>query len=165
MSPVGAAANLRRPTDGGIFTPVEVFEAIGIIAVRTVEGVVVHLDQVFDGAQVDTQMPWEDVAMGLAAKKLDGRYSYREYCTWPTDEWWELIDGVAKNMVPAPSDSHQGVLFNLCTQIGAYLKGKPCKARFASFDVRLPAADEADDDVATVVQSDLVVIWSRARAR
>jgi hypothetical protein len=47
--------------------------------------------------------------MGLPARKLDRIYTYADYKTWPDDERWELIDGVAWNMSPAPNLSHQSI--------------------------------------------------------
>ena len=32
----------------------------------------------------------------------DERYTYKEYKTWPEGERWELIEGVAYAMSPAP---------------------------------------------------------------
>jgi hypothetical protein len=37
------------------------------------------------------------------------RYSYSDYLAWPDDERWELIDGLAFNMTPAPTPRHQRV--------------------------------------------------------
>lgn len=96
--------------------------------------------------------------MGLPARKTNRRYTYGDYRTWRDDERWELIDGVAWNMSPAPGRLHQGVLAQLARQVLNYLEGKPCKAYFAPFDVLLPEfAGQAEDDVPTVVQPDLVV--------
>ncbi|MEI8096328.1 MAG: hypothetical protein WCG80_19115 [Spirochaetales bacterium] len=47
--------------------------------------------------------------LGLPLEKHDERYTYRDYCQWPDDERWELIDGVAYNMSPAPTTKHQGL--------------------------------------------------------
>jgi len=44
----------------------------------------------------------------------------------------------------------------LAIQIGGFLKGKPCKAFFAPYDVRLFYEEDESDD--TVVQPDLSVI-------
>ena len=48
--------------------------------------------------------------VGLPARKLDRVYTYADYRTWPDDERWELIDGVAWNMSPTPPSRHQGIL-------------------------------------------------------
>lgn len=40
------------------------------------------------------------------ALKPDKKYTYKDYLEWPDDERWELIEGVAYNMTPAPSLKH-----------------------------------------------------------
>lgn len=44
--------------------------------------------------------------MGLLMRKADRHYTYGDYRHWPEDERWELIDGVAWNMSPAPNRRH-----------------------------------------------------------
>lgn len=93
------------------------------------------------------------------ADKQEERFTYGEYCQWDDGERWELIDGVPYNMTPAPVRKHQGILIRISSRIEAFLRGKPCKAYFAPFDVRLPDFSEQDDtDVPTVVQPDFVVV-------
>jgi len=96
--------------------------------------------------------------MGSPALKLEECYTYGDYLTWDDGERWELIDGVAYNMSPAPTRRHQGILLELSAQFHDYLSNKPCKVYFAPFDVRLPEGDEADEETATVVQPDMVVV-------
>ena len=95
----------------------------------------------------------------IPALKEDKRYTYTDYCTWDDDERWELIDGVAYAMSPAPAWMHQGISINLATQINVYLEGKPCKVFAAPFDVRLNS--ESGDD--TVVQPDLLIICDQSK--
>lgn len=95
--------------------------------------------------------------MGLAQRDL-GYHTYADYCSWPDDVRYELIDGVAYAMGPAPLRVHQKVLGEIFHQVSSDLEGKPCEAYIAPFDVRLPKSDEADDLVDTVVQPDLSVI-------
>jgi Uma2 family endonuclease len=87
-----------------------------------------------------------------------GRYTYADYLKWTEGQRWELIDGVAYSMSPAPSVQHQRVSRELQGQLHAKLRGGPCELFAAPFDVRLPEGSEADDEVETVVQPDLVVI-------
>ncbi len=102
--------------------------------------------------------------MGVPAKKVDRRYTYADYREWPEDERWELIDGVAWDMSPAPSTSHQAVLGELMYRIQTYLRDSDCVLYVAPFDVLLPDADgQIDDEVPTVVQPDLSVICDRAK--
>lgn len=101
--------------------------------------------------------------MGFVAKKEDQKYTYRDYLTWPDDERWEIIDGIAFNMSPSPSRLHQEISMLLSTQFSVYLKGKPCKVYHAPFDVRLPVGNEEDEEVETVVQPDIVIVCDRSR--
>jgi Uma2 family endonuclease len=98
--------------------------------------------------------------MGLPLRDAK-HHTYAEYCTWPDDARYELIDGIAYAMAPAPARSHQDVLLEIAFQVRAALEGRRCRAYIAPFDVRLPRGDEADDDVDTVVQPDLSVVCDR----
>jgi Uma2 family endonuclease len=95
--------------------------------------------------------------MGNPALAPHERFTYRHYRTWPDTERWELIEGQAWNMSPAPLRKHQKLQHRLVVSLGNFLKGKPCEVYEAPFDVLLPAANESDDDVDTVVQPDIVV--------
>ncbi len=92
------------------------------------------------------------------------RYTYVEYATWPDEERWELIDGQAYLMTPAPSTEHQRVSMRLGSQIEVFFRGKSCEVFAAPFDVRLPAnAAQEDDAVDTVVQPDILVVCEPAK--
>jgi Uma2 family endonuclease len=95
--------------------------------------------------------------MGQPRLKPKPVFTYADYYRWPEDERWELIDGEAYAMA-APGRAHQTVVGELFRQIANYLIGKPCQPFIAPFDVRLPNREEADDEVATVVQPDISVI-------
>ena len=92
------------------------------------------------------------------------KYNYGNYCQWPDEERWELIDGVPYALT-TPSRLHQGVVFELAGQIGNSLRDSDshCEGYLAPFDVRLPKGDEADDQVDTVVQPDLLVVCDQAK--
>jgi len=85
-------------------------------------------------------------------------FTYADYCTWPDEERWELIDGEAYAMSPAPARIHQEVVVALVSQIYGALGETTCRVYTAPFDVRLPHSDEADAAVETVVQPDIAVI-------
>ncbi|MEW5815316.1 MAG: Uma2 family endonuclease [Spirochaetota bacterium] len=97
--------------------------------------------------------------MGMPLRKPEEGFTYKDYKSWPPDERWEIIRGIAWNMSAAANRYHQeisGVLFN---RIYTFLAGKPCRVYHASFDVLLPDnTDQNEDDVATVVQPDISVI-------
>lgn len=95
--------------------------------------------------------------MGL--RQRDAAYhTHADYLTWPEDVRYELIDGVAYLMGPAPARVHQEVVGEVFRQAANALEGRPCRAYIAPFDVRLPKADEADRRVHTVVQPDLLLV-------
>jgi Uma2 family endonuclease len=86
-------------------------------------------------------------------------FTYGDYLTWPEDERWEVIDGSAYNMTPAPSSLHQAISIELAAQIQSFLRGKKCRAFHAPFDVRLPDhPGEMNEKIKTVVQPDITVV-------
>ena len=100
--------------------------------------------------------------MGLA--KRDAAYhTYGDYLDWPEDVRYELIDGVAYLMAPAPTVRHQEIAGEIFRQIANALEGKPCRVLIAPVDVLLPKADEADARVDTVVQPDLLVVCDESK--
>jgi Uma2 family endonuclease len=101
--------------------------------------------------------------MADPARRDDREYTYGDYLLWPDEERWELIDGVAYDMSPAPSRRHQAILGELHVQFRAAVHGTGCRVYLAPFDVRLPDAEEEDARVRTVVQPDLAVICDAAK--
>ena len=101
--------------------------------------------------------------LGNPALAPQERFTYRHYRTWPDPERWELIDGHAWAMSPAPMRSHQKLSVWLTRQIGNFLEGKASEVYAAPFDVLFPEGDETDDDVETVVQPDIVVICDKSK--
>ena len=90
--------------------------------------------------------------MPVAVKK-DKRFTYQDYLNWPEDERWELIDGEAYCMSPAPKIIHQRILNNLAYEFTRQLK--KCQHFIAPTDVVL-------DDF-NVVQPDLFVVCSKKK--
>lgn len=87
-------------------------------------------------------------------ERKESGYTYADYWTWTDEARYELMDGVAYAMSPAPAPRHQEIGGEIFRQIANYLKGKRCKVYNAPFDVRLDP-DGADD---TVVQPDITVV-------
>ena len=100
--------------------------------------------------------------MGLAQRSFE-LYRYADYLLWPEDVRYELIDGVAYAMSPAPTRRHQDIAGEIFSQLKALLRGAPCRPYIAPFDIRLPRADESDDAIDTVVQPDISVICDRSK--
>jgi Uma2 family endonuclease len=89
------------------------------------------------------------------AKKIDKKYSLKDYQSWLDDERWELIDGRAYNMTPAPSTRHQMIAGTFHRLLGNKLAGKSCAPFIAPTDVVL-----SDHDV---VQPDVIVVCDRKK--
>ncbi|MGQ0621949.1 MAG: Uma2 family endonuclease [Panacagrimonas sp.] len=97
--------------------------------------------------------------MPAPAIKSDRRYTYADYLKFPEDERWEIIDGVAYNMSPAPTPEHQDVDVEMVTQVRTQLRGKRCRVLIAPTDVRFERTDGTDK----VVQPDLLVVCDRGK--
>ncbi len=85
----------------------------------------------------------------------DARYTWADYCSWPNEERWELIDGVAYALSPAPPTGHQDVVLRLGGDIERQLRGKSCRPFIAPTDVKLSDTD--------VVQPDILVVCDPAK--
>jgi Uma2 family endonuclease len=90
-------------------------------------------------------------------------HTYGHYRQWPDDVRYELIDGHAYLMAPSPTLDHQEVAGEIYFQLRQALAGKPCRAFIAPVDVRLPKGDEADDQIDTVVQPDVLVVCDETK--
>jgi Uma2 family endonuclease len=95
-------------------------------------------------------------------RKEEQPFTYADYKAWELapGERFEIIYGEAYAM-SAPNAYHQTILGELFLQIGGYLRGKPCKAFLAPYDVRLFYEEDEGDD--TVVQPDLTVVCDAAK--
>ena len=76
--------------------------------------------------------------MQLSDLDLNKTYTYADYLQWSFEERLELIKGKIFKMTPAPAPIHQKISWNISGELYNYLKGKPCQAFSAPFDVRLP---------------------------
>jgi Uma2 family endonuclease len=85
-----------------------------------------------------------------ASSTAADRFTWDDYRTWPDDQRWELVSGVAHCMAPAPSIRHQEVAGGLFSRIEQQLRGQRCRPFIAPADVKLSEAD--------VVQPDVVVV-------
>jgi len=101
--------------------------------------------------------------MGLPQRKSDEttHYTYGDYLNWPEDVRYELIDGEVYMMAPAPTVSHQDIAGEVFRQLSNALQDKPCHVLIAPVDVRLPKTDEADEQIDTVVQPDVLVVCDK----
>lgn len=96
--------------------------------------------------------------MAHPATQPHAEFTYADYLTWPDDERWEIIDGVAYDMTPPPLRVHQRILLRLARFLDEFFEGKPCEVNVSPFGVRIPEKDEADEKIRTVVQPDISVV-------
>jgi len=89
--------------------------------------------------------------MGPAVtRKREGTFTYQDYCSWSEGERWELINGEAYDMTPAPTTKHQRIVVNLCGVLNEKLRSGPCKVFVAPTDVVLSDYDVVQPDVFVV---------------
>ena len=100
--------------------------------------------------------------MGYAQRK-EQHFTYADYQRWPEEARYELIDGEAFLMAPAPLIEHQIIAGEIFRQLANALDGQACTPFVAPVDVRLPRADEADEAIDTVVQPDVLVVCDPAK--
>jgi Uma2 family endonuclease len=93
------------------------------------------------------------VTMRLAIKR-EKRYTYKDYLTWPEAERWEVIDGAAYDMSPAPKVKHQNIVSNLHIKLKTH-SANTCYAGIAPTDVVF--------DEYNVVQPDVFIICDRKK--
>jgi len=86
----------------------------------------------------------------MPVTKENKRFTYTDYCSWPEEERWEIIDGYAYDMSPAPDTEHQLLTGTLYRMLGNALSGKPCIPFIAPTDVVLSELD--------IVQPDILVV-------
>lgn len=88
--------------------------------------------------------------MNTVAKQHPDTYTVADYMSWSDDERWELIDGQAFSMSPAPTIKHQTIAGEFYTQLKQKLKGKSCVPFIAPVDVVLSDVDVVQPDVLVV---------------
>ncbi len=95
----------------------------------------------------------------MAVLKRDSyQHTYADYLVWSRTHGDEVIDGAAYVRSPSPSMAHQEIVFKLGQQIESALKDGPSRVFVAPLDVRLPRSGDADDQIDTVVQPDVLIV-------
>jgi len=95
-------------------------------------------------------------------RRSEEHYTYTDIQSWPEGERWELIDGVAYDMTPAPGYKHQETLGELFAQFHTFLQEKPCQVIVGPYDVFL-SEDEEPDDTDTIVEPDLLIVCDQSK--
>ncbi len=95
--------------------------------------------------------------MGLPAKKWNEKsFTYQDYLNWPDEERWEIIEGRAYAMSPAPSLKHQNVVSNLHIKLKTHPENH-CYTGLAPTDVVF--------DEKNVVQPDVFIVCDRSKLK
>ena len=89
------------------------------------------------------------------------KYTYADYLTWSEEERWEIINGIPY-LQAAPTWQYQAVLLELARQFANYLQDKSCRVFTAPFDLRIPEANEKDEETTNVVQPDIIIICDKS---
>lgn len=95
--------------------------------------------------------------MSRHAFKKEERYTWADYQKWEDGERWEIIDGGAYMMSPAPTTRHHSISRELFGSLFVFFKGHNCKIFSAPVDVRL-----SDEDI---VQPDIVVVCDKKQIK
>lgn len=85
-------------------------------------------------------------------------YTYRDWLTWTGQ--WELINGKAYNMTPAPSSFHQFIVGELHFALRTFFQNQRCYVFTAPFDVLLSEKNQYDTPD-HVIQPDLTIVCSK----
>lgn len=92
-------------------------------------------------------------------KRDSHQHTYADYLVWSRTHGDEVIEGTAYvREPPSPSVAHQAIIGKLYQQIENALENSPCRVYMAPLDVRLPKTTDADDQIDTVVQPDVLIV-------
>jgi Uma2 family endonuclease len=106
--------------------------------------------------------PQGETAMSSAVRKSSHSYTVTDYLSWQGDERYELIDGEAYLMAPAPVVEHQRITGNLYFGLRLCLKD----IRRGNMDCACEVFDSPIDVLLapdTVVQPDVVLVCDPAK--
>ncbi|MCU7836754.1 MAG: Uma2 family endonuclease [gamma proteobacterium symbiont of Taylorina sp.] len=92
-------------------------------------------------------------------------FTYHHYQQWSEDERWQIIDGEAFAMSPAPTIIHHVICFLIAKKLSDLLNQSQCQVFISPVDVLLPKADEEDNAVDTIVQPDVLIVCDKDKIR
>jgi Uma2 family endonuclease len=95
--------------------------------------------------------------MSSLARKSDKKFTYEDYLNWADNERWEIIDGSAYNMSPAPSIKHQKISRNFTGEIYRRKNNlKNCSFFEAPTDVVFDEFNVVQPDIFIVCNKDTI---------
>lgn len=83
-------------------------------------------------------------------RKREGRFTWQDYVSWPSDERWEVIDGRTYDMTPSPTPAHQRVVGNFYRALANRLAGGRCAVFVSPLDVYFDDLNFVQPDVFVV---------------
>jgi len=83
------------------------------------------------------------------------KYTYQDYLHFPDNERWEIIDGIAYDMSPAPKTKHQRIVSKFDRILGNLAEEHGCALFIAPTDVVF--------DEFNVVQPDVFVVCDKTK--
>ena len=95
--------------------------------------------------------------MSNLAVARDDHFTWGQYRSWSDDERWELIQGAAYNMTPAPRPRHQSISREITCALSQFFATRPCDVYVAPTDVKLSEED--------IVQPDLLVVCDKDKIK
>jgi len=95
----------------------------------------------------------------MEAIKYERRFSYDDYVTW--EGRWELIDGIAYNMSPAPYPKHQKIVFNIAKEIEANLNCDNCEVYISPIDWKIDEESVVQPDVAIFCETPVLQFFTK----
>ena len=94
--------------------------------------------------------------MSNAMAIKDNRYTWEDYRSWSDSERWELIDGEAYAMSPAPATRHQLLVSRLTRHWANFLAKNTCEVFPAPTDLKLSDTDVVQPDLLVVCEPDKI---------
>ncbi|WP_456451401.1 Uma2 family endonuclease [Hydrogenimonas sp.] len=88
----------------------------------------------------------------MGAPQIEPRYTWQDYLTW--EDRWELIDGVAYAMAPAPYPKHQRVVLRVSHTLYETLECPDCEVWVSPVDWKIDDENVVQPDVAVFCDED-----------
>ena len=94
--------------------------------------------------------------MPFPERKKERKVTYQDYLTWPDAERWEIINGEAWAMTPAPSIRHQRIVGRLFARLAQHFSAGPGIPFVSPIDVVLDETNIVQPDIILVCNPDII---------
>lgn len=96
----------------------------------------------------------------MEAIKYEEKYSFSDYLNW--EGRWELINGTAYNMAPAPYPKHQRVVFSIAKELDNNLNCQNCEVYISPVDWKVDEESVVQPDVAIFCETPAFQFFTKA---